>query len=187
MLHALASPPPSVTHTANWSFIVAQLANRLYGVTVKLSQQQLPVWHPDVEVYELYDTNSTTPMAFFYADLYARPGTKQSGAWVQPISDRAPYRREASPAARAAAELRSKGQNISQLYSQDLAKQQAEWLAAAPLHLPVAVLVSNQNPPTNGKPSLMSMDDAETLFHEFGHALQAMLTRVKEPLAAGMR
>jgi Zn-dependent oligopeptidase len=33
----------------------------------------------------------------------------------------------------------------------------------------------------------MSMDDAETLFHEFGHALQAMLTRVKEPLAAGMR
>lgn len=164
-----------------------KLANRLYGVTVKLSQQQLPVWHPDVEVYELYDTNSTTPMAFFYADLYARPGTKQSGAWVQPISDRAPYRREASPAARAAAELRSKGQNISQLYSQDLAKQQAEWLAAAPLHLPVAVLVSNQNPPTNGKPSLMSMDDAETLFHEFGHALQAMLTRVKEPLAAGMR
>jgi len=33
----------------------------------------------------------------------------------------------------------------------------------------------------------MTLDDAETLFHEFGHALQAMLTTVDEPLAAGMR
>lgn len=126
-------------------------------------------------------------MAYFYADLYARPGSKQGGAWVQPLADRAHYQRDASPAARAAADIRSRGGDPKKLYSAQLAKQQADWLAAAPLHLPVAVLVSNQNPPAGGKPSLMTLDDAETLFHEFGHALQAMLTTVKEPLAAGIR
>lgn len=126
-------------------------------------------------------------MAYFYADLYARPGSKQGGAWVQSLADRAHYQRDASPAARAAADIRSKGGDPKKLYSAQLAKQQADWLAAAPLHLPLAVLVSNQNPPAGGKPSLMTLDDAETLFHEFGHALQAMLTTVKEPLVAGMR
>jgi oligopeptidase A len=165
-----------------------QLANRLYGVTVKKSTQNLPVWHPDVEVYEVFDGNSTTPLAYFYADLYSRPGTKQSGAWVQGLADRAKYNMEASPAARAAAEIKSKGGDAKkQLYTAKLAQEQAEWLAGAQLQLPVALLVSNQNPPAGGKPSLMTLDDAETLFHEFGHALQAMLTTVDEPLAAGMR
>lgn len=145
------------------------------------------MWHPDVEVYEVFDGDSTTPLAYFYADLYARPGTKQSGAWVQALADRARYRLEASPAARAAAEIRSKGGNATKLYSRQLAQQQADWLAQAPLQLPVAILVSNQNPPAGGRPSLMTLDEAETLFHEFGHALQAMLTTVEEPLAAGMR
>lgn len=145
------------------------------------------MWHPDVAVYEVYDGNSTTPMAFLYADFYARPGTKQGGAWVQSLADRAHYWREPSPAARAAAEIRARGGNSTKLYSAQLAKEQADWLAKAPLQLPVAVLVSNQNPPAGGKPSLMSLDDAETLFHEFGHSLQAMLTQVKEPLVAGMR
>lgn len=165
----------------------SQLANRLYDITVKPAKIQPPTWHEDVQVYELFDGNSTTPMAYFYADFYARPGTKQTGAWVQSLSDRARYWREASPAARAAADIRSKGGNASRLYSEQLAKEQAEWLVKAPSGLPVAMLVSNQNPPAGGKPSLMTMDEAETLFHEFGHALQAMLTTVKEPLAAGMR
>ena len=163
-----------------------QMANNLYGITVKPSQQKLPVWHPDVEVYEVYDGNSTTPLAYFYADLYARPGNKQSGAWAQGLADRARYCLEASPA-RAAAEIRSKGGNATKLYSPNLVKQQAEWLAGAQLQLPVAILVSNQNPPAGGKPSLMTLEETETLFHEFGHALQVMLTTVEEPLAAGMR
>jgi hypothetical protein len=103
------------------------------------------------------------------------------------MSDRAQFRFEASPAAAAAAELRAKGADPKKLYSAQLAKQQADWLAGAALHPPVAVLVSNQNPPAGGKPSLMTLEDAETLFHEFGHALQAVLTTVQEPLAAGMR
>ncbi len=55
------------------------------------------------------------------------------------------------------------------------------------VRLPVAYLVCNQAPPTDGKPSLMSFGEAETLFHEFGHGLQHMLTRVEHGLAAGIR
>jgi oligopeptidase A len=55
------------------------------------------------------------------------------------------------------------------------------------VRLPVAYLVCNQAPPTDGKPSLMSVGEAETLFHEFGHGLQHMLTRVDYGLAAGIR
>jgi len=52
---------------------------------------------------------------------------------------------------------------------------------------PVAYLVCNQTPPVGGKPSLMSFDEVETLFHEFGHGLQHMLTGVDEAMAAGIR
>ncbi|HXZ85177.1 MAG TPA: M3 family metallopeptidase, partial [Myxococcota bacterium] len=53
--------------------------------------------------------------------------------------------------------------------------------------LPVAHLVCNQMPPVAGKPSLMSFDEVQTLFHEFGHGLQHMLTRVDYGLASGIR
>jgi oligopeptidase A len=50
---------------------------------------------------------------------------------------------------------------------------------------PVAYVVCNQATPVDGKPSLMTFREVETLFHEFGHALQHMLTTVDEPGAAG--
>jgi len=53
--------------------------------------------------------------------------------------------------------------------------------------LPVAYLVCNQTPPVGDKPSLMSFSEVETLFHEFGHGLQHMLTRVEYGLASGIR
>jgi len=55
------------------------------------------------------------------------------------------------------------------------------------IRLPVAYLVCNQTPPVDGKPSLMSFDEVLTLFHEFGHGLQHMLTRVDYGLASGIR
>ncbi|MBR8830302.1 MAG: Oligopeptidase A [Chroococcopsis gigantea SAG 12.99] len=54
------------------------------------------------------------------------------------------------------------------------------------IRLPVAYLVCNQTPPVDGKPSLMTFDEVTTLFHEFGHGLQHMLTRVDYPGAAGI-
>jgi oligopeptidase A len=51
---------------------------------------------------------------------------------------------------------------------------------------PVAYLICNQTPPSGEIPSLMSFEEVETLFHEFGHGLQHMLTTVEHPQAAGI-
>lgn len=44
-------------------------------------------------------------------------------------------------------------------------------------HRPVIINVGNFNKPTQGNPSLLSMDDVETMFHEFGHALHGLLSQ----------
>ncbi len=56
----------------------------------------------------------------------------------------------------------------------------------ATIRKPVAYLVCNQTPPVDGKPSLMTFGEVETLFHEFGHGLQHMLTKVDYAGAAGI-
>ena len=53
--------------------------------------------------------------------------------------------------------------------------------------LPVAYLICNGSVPVEGSPSLMTFREIETLFHEFGHTLQHMLTRVDLGLASGIR
>ena len=54
------------------------------------------------------------------------------------------------------------------------------------LTLPVAYLVCNVLPPAAGKPALLTHDDVVTLFHEFGHGLHHLLTRVAYPSIAGI-
>jgi oligopeptidase A len=54
------------------------------------------------------------------------------------------------------------------------------------IRLPVTYLVCNQTPPIDGKPSLMTFYEVETLFHEFGHGLHHMLTKVDYTGAAGI-
>ena len=44
-------------------------------------------------------------------------------------------------------------------------------------HRPIIINVGNFNKPTKGNPSLLSMDDVETLFHEFGHALHGLMSK----------
>ncbi len=57
---------------------------------------------------------------------------------------------------------------------------------AGRLQLPVAHLVCNQTPPHGETPSLMSFREVETLFHEMGHGLQHMLTKVDFADCAGI-
>ncbi len=57
---------------------------------------------------------------------------------------------------------------------------------AGRLELPVAHLVCNSTPPVGDTPSLMTFREVETLFHEFGHGLQHMLTTVDDVDAAGI-
>jgi oligopeptidase A len=52
--------------------------------------------------------------------------------------------------------------------------------------IPVAYLVCNFTPPVGDKPSLLTHTEVETLFHEFGHGLHHMLTRVDYPAVAGI-
>lgn len=50
---------------------------------------------------------------------------------------------------------------------------------ATRVKLPVAYVVGNFTPPVNGKPALLTFGEVETLFHEMGHALHLILTKVK--------
>lgn len=52
-------------------------------------------------------------------------------------------------------------------------------------HRPIIINVGNFNKPTQGNPSLLSMDDVETLFHEFGHALHGLLSKATYKSLAG--
>lgn len=54
-------------------------ANRLYGLTFK-ERTDLPVYHPDVRVFEVSDADGTT-LALFLGDYYAR-SSKRGGAWM---------------------------------------------------------------------------------------------------------
>ncbi|MCJ2188773.1 M3 family metallopeptidase [Novosphingobium beihaiensis] len=54
-------------------------ATQTYGITFK-RRTDLPVYHPSMRVYEVYDKDGS-PLALFYFDPYARPN-KQGGAWM---------------------------------------------------------------------------------------------------------
>ncbi len=83
-------------------------------------------------------------------------------------------------------------------YSRPAEKRGGAWMAdcvsrakltdvdGSKVRLPVAYLICNQTPPVDGKPSLMTFGEVETLFHEFGHGLQHMLTTVDYVGASGI-
>lgn len=53
--------------------------NRFYGIRFE-PRPDLPVYHPDVEAYEVFDADGSS-IAIFYADYFAREG-KRGGAWM---------------------------------------------------------------------------------------------------------
>ncbi len=138
------------------------LAERLFGISIAAADNEAPVWHEDVRYFQVSDAKSKDVIAHFYLDPYSRPAQKRGGAWMDECVVRAKIPAETNEADR-------NGQpHVEQI------------------RLPVAYLVCNQSPPIDGKPSLMTFREVETLFHEFGHGLQHMLTVVDYPGAAGI-
>jgi peptidyl-dipeptidase Dcp len=117
-------------------------AHQLYGISFK-QRKGLPVWNPDVLVYEVYDSNGK-PMGLFYGDYFKRDN-KAGGAWMSDI-----------------------------VHPNTLLKQS-----------PVIYNVANFTKPAPGQPALLSMDDVITMFHEFGHALNAFFADTRYPSLSG--
>jgi len=118
-------------------------ATKLFGVTFA-ERKDVPVWHPDVRVWEVKDANGQHK-ALFYGDYFARP-SKRSGAWMTSLRD----------------------------------QQKLDGAVA-----PVILNICNFAKGTDGQPSLLSPDDARTLFHEFGHGLHGMMSNVTYPSLSG--
>jgi len=120
------------------------VAGELFGLAFR-PVTDVPVFHPDVRVWEVVDEATRRHRGLFYFDPYARPA-KQSGAWM------GSYRTQER------------------------------------FDSPVTPLVSNNSNFIKGKPGepvLVSWNDAETLFHEFGHALHGLCSDVSYPSLAG--
>ena len=59
-------------------------ANKLYGLTFQ-QRTDLPVWHPDVTVYTVYEADGSE-LGLFYFDPYQRD-SKRGGAWMSTLVD----------------------------------------------------------------------------------------------------
>ena len=118
-------------------------ATRLFGITFA-ERKDVPVWHPDVRVWEVKDADGKHK-ALFYGDYFARP-SKRSGAWMTSLRDQQKLDGEIAP---------------------------------------LIINVCNFAKGADGEPSLLSPDDARTLFHEFGHGLHGMLSNVTYPSLSG--
>ena len=55
------------------------VANKLYGITLS-KLEDIPTYHPDVEVFEVKDADGSQ-LGIFYVDYFPRPG-KSGGAWM---------------------------------------------------------------------------------------------------------
>ena len=85
------------------------------------------------------------------------------------------------------------GQFYMDLYARDT-KRGGAWMddaigrrrKGAAIQAPVAYLNCNFSPPLGGKPALFTHDEVLTLFHEFGHGLHHLLTRVDELGVSGI-
>ncbi|RGN36625.1 M3 family metallopeptidase [Bacteroides oleiciplenus] len=108
------------------------VANKLYGITLT-KLEGIPVYHPDVEVFEVKDADGSH-LGVFYVDYFPRPG-KSGGAWMS--------------------NYREQQGNIR----------------------PLVCNVCSFTQPVGDMPSLLTIDEVETLFHEFGHALHGLLTK----------
>ncbi len=117
-------------------------ATKLYGITFK-KRTDIPTYHPDVVVYELFEEDGSA-LGLFYGDFYARE-SKRGGAWMSSFVKQSKLRKQK----------------------------------------PVLYNVCNFPKPAAGTPALISFDNVETAFHEFGHALHGFFGNQKYESISG--
>ncbi|MBN9126708.1 MAG: oligopeptidase A, partial [Nitrosospira sp.] len=127
------------------------LVENLYDIVIApVKAADAQLWHPDVKLFTIRSRKEEL-IGLFYLDLYARAG-KRGGGWM----DDAISRRRIEP------------------------KQAGE----PSIQAPVAYLNCNFSAPVhnNGeaRPALFTHDEVITLFHEFGHGLHHLLTRMED-------
>jgi oligopeptidase A len=119
---------------------------------------------------------------------------KLYGVTIEPVTGVATWHPEVTTYAVREADGSEVGQFYLDLYArQD--KRGGAWMdeclvrrrTALGLQRPVAYLTCNFTPPMPGQPGLLTHDEVLTLFHEFGHGLHHLLTRVDEASVSGIR
>jgi peptidyl-dipeptidase Dcp len=134
-------------------------AQRLFGLRF-VPRPELPVYNPDVKAYEVQDAQGQA-VGLFLQDNFARP-SKRSGAWMSSLR----WQNRNAPAdavtGRNAPADAGTGRNAP----------------SAMAELPVILNNNNFAKGAPGEPTLLSLDDARTLFHEFGHGLHGLLSDV---------
>ena len=125
------------------------VAGRLFNFDfTPVPEGSVPVFHPDVKVWEVKDKDSGKLIGLWYLDPFARQG-KRSGAWATTYRSYTTFDGETT------------------------------------------VLASNNSnfvKGPEGEPTLISWDDANTYFHEFGHALHFLSSDVEYPTShSGVR
>jgi peptidyl-dipeptidase Dcp len=88
---AAIKPYLSLDHMIDAAF---DCANRLFGLSFS-ERHDIPVWHPDVRVWEVRD-RAGAHKALFYGDYFARP-SKRSGAWMTSLRDQQKLDVEVAP------------------------------------------------------------------------------------------
>ncbi|CAH9063709.1 Dipeptidyl carboxypeptidase [Pseudoalteromonas holothuriae] len=118
------------------------VAGRLFNFEfIEIPTGEVPVFHPDVSVWEVKDKVTGKHIGLWYLDPFARKG-KRSGAWATTYRSYTTFDGE---------------KNV-------LSSNNSNFVKGA-----------------QGKPTLISWSDAETYFHEFGHALHFLAADVVYP------
>ena len=123
-------------------YVAGRLFNYKFG---PVPVGSVPVFHEDVNVWEVTDLDSGEHIGLWYLDPFAREG-KRSGAWATTYRSHTTFDGKKTV----------------------LASNNSNFIKAAP-----------------GEAVLISWDDAETFFHEFGHALHFFSSNVKYPTLNG--
>lgn len=122
-------------------------------------------WHEDVVKYDVFDASSASASEANRASVQPPPSAKKIGEFYMDL-----YPRPDKYTHAAAWGLRPH-----------------KIFADGRVQLPASAIVTNFQKPAPGRPSLLSVDEVETFFHEFGHLLHGILSTTRFASVSGTR